>query len=83
MDQQEIGTEPEGTVQTDLSLCGWEGCEGTASTALRFRAQQGHVHNCAVHAAINREWSDVIESAPIPNCPFTHGGMWIDTPRDL
>lgn len=83
MNQQEIRTEAAGTVQTDLRLCGWEGCDETATTALRFRGQPGHVHNCDPHAATNREWADVIESAPLPNCPFPHGGMWIDTPHDL
>ena len=83
MEQTESRTEPASKVQEDVSLCGWEDCAEKATTALRFRAQPGHVHNCDPHAAINREWSDVIESAPMPNCPFTHGGMWIDTPRDL
>lgn len=70
-------------IQEDPSLCGWGDCQKRATTALRFRGQPGHVHNCDPHAAINREWSDVIESAPMPNCPFPHGGMWIDTPADL
>jgi hypothetical protein len=70
-------------LQEDLNLCGWGDCTERATTALRFRAQPGHVHNCDPHAAINREWSDVIESAPLPDCPFPHGGMWIDLPADL
>lgn len=76
-------TESSGALQEDPSLCGWEDCTEHAVTALRFRGRPGHVHNCGPHASIHREWCDVIDSAPLPSCPFQHGGMWIDYPPDL
>lgn len=64
-------------------ICGWEDCQDPATTALTFRGQPGHVHNCDPHAAINREWSDVTWSAPTP-CPLLdHGTTWTAVPRDL
>ncbi|MFD8088631.1 hypothetical protein [Streptomyces malaysiensis] len=83
--QDEPGQAPEpvGIIQEDPNLCGWEDCQTQATTALRFRDQPGHVHNCDPHAALHREWCDVIESVPLPNCPFSHGATWTDYPRDL
>lgn len=53
-------------------------CSGTctepAVEALAFRDQPGHIHDCAKHAAIVREFCDVIISAPIVDgdCPATN-----------
>lgn len=70
-------------IQKDPSLCGCGDCQAPATTALRFRDQPGHVHNCGPHAALNREWSDVTSSAPTP-CPCLHDGTaWTAYPRDL
>lgn len=51
--------------------CSSEGCPRPAVEALTLRDQPGHVHDCAEHAAVLREWCDVTYSAPIPdgNCP--------------
>jgi hypothetical protein len=64
--------------------CCWDGCPRTATHAIRFHNQNGHVHDCDRHTAHLREWSDVAEVVPLP-CPFDHGtgNMWIDAPRDL
>lgn len=49
--------------------CSVTGCDADAVTALRFRDQPGHVHVCRADEAINREWAEVVESAPMP-CPW-------------
>jgi len=67
----------------DPTLCSWEGCRQPARASLAFRNQPGHVHNCPTHEAFHREWCDVIESAPLPNCPWGHGTTWVDTPVAL
>lgn len=48
--------------------CDAEGCTADAVVALMFRGMPGHVHVCARHEAIDREWGDVVASAPMP-CP--------------
>ncbi|ONI48654.1 MULTISPECIES: hypothetical protein [unclassified Streptomyces] len=82
MTTPETEARPE-TTAPDL-LCGWEDCQETATTALTFRGQPGHVHNCNPHAAINREWSDVTSSAPMPPCTYPHDGTtYVAMPADL
>jgi hypothetical protein len=65
-------------------LCSWGDCEREATTALMFAGQAGHVHDCGPHTAIVREWSDVVESAPMP-CPWacSREPIRVEKPRDL
>lgn len=63
--------------------CDANSCTLPAVSAIRFRDQAGHVHDCSPHTAELREWCDVIEVVPLP-CPFPHGAeAWTDTPREL
>lgn len=62
--------------------CCWDGCDQPASYAVTFAGQAGHVHDCAAHVAVLREWSDVAEIVNLP-CPWVHGAIWHDQPRDL
>lgn len=48
--------------------CDADGCTVDAVTVLAFRGMPGHVHVCATHEAVDREWGDVVASAPMP-CP--------------
>ncbi|MEW2635967.1 hypothetical protein AB0903_31095 [Streptomyces sp. NPDC048389] len=80
-------TEPQtATVPTEAEAldCSWESCPRPAVVAMRFHRQYGHVHECAQHAAVLREWTDVAESVPLP-CPWDHGNgdTWIDFPPEL
>lgn len=74
---------------TDDQLpCSSEGCPNPAVEMLGFRDQDGHVHDCASHAAQLREWCDVTHSAPIRHgrCPLTDcaaTGTWVATPTRL
>jgi hypothetical protein len=49
--------------------CDLIGCSDPAVAALAFRDQPGHVHVCAPHERLDREWCDVTWSAPMP-CPL-------------
>lgn len=64
--------------------CSAEDCPNTATHAITFRDQYGHVHDCNQHTAEAREWSDVTKVVPLP-CPFSHGNgeTWIDFPTPL
>lgn len=48
--------------------CDSHGCGADAVAVLAFRGMPGHVHVCAGHEAVDREWADVIASSPMP-CP--------------
>lgn len=44
----------------DEVVCSSDGCEAAAVEVLVLRGQPGHVHDCARHAALVREWCDVV-----------------------
>ncbi len=46
-------------------------CAAVDTTLLRFAQQPGHVHVCPTHERIDREYCDVVASAPMPMsvCP--------------
>lgn len=46
-------------------------CASVATAMLRFRGQPGHVHVCPTHEGLDREYADVVDSAPMPMsvCP--------------
>lgn len=48
--------------------CDADDCTADAVTVLAFAGMPGHVHVCARHEAIDREWGAVVASAPMP-CP--------------
>jgi hypothetical protein len=62
--------------------CCSEGCRRTAVEALWFNNQLGHIHECAHHSAMVREWFDVAGSCGLP-CPLTHQIVWTDAPPGL
>lgn len=62
--------------------CCWDGCDQPAAAAVTFVGQAGHVHDCAAHVAVLREWCDVAEVVSLP-CPWVHGAIWTDAPADL
>lgn len=45
--------------------CSSEGCGRPAVETLFIRGQVGHVHDCVSHAALLREWCDVVHGEPI------------------
>ncbi len=49
--------------------CDVEGCAVEAVAILAFRGIPGHVHVCGPHERVDREWCDVVASAPMP-CPI-------------
>lgn len=53
-----------------MTECSAEGCTREAVTWLRFTGMGDllHVHVCSEDEAIDREWTDVIESGSLP-CP--------------
>lgn len=58
----------------DAVVCSSDDCDAAAVEVLVLRDQPGHVHDCAAHAAVVREWCDVVESYPMPcalgaDCP--------------
>ena len=68
-------------------VCSVVECDAVAVESLKFANQIGHVHVCPQHAAEDREWADVIASAPIvqnvcvyPGCTI---GLYIAKPTPL
>jgi hypothetical protein len=45
--------------------CSSEGCEREAAETLFLSDQIGHVHDCSQHAALLREWCDVVHGEPL------------------
>jgi gamma-glutamylcysteine synthetase len=56
---------------THVTRCSTHGCPEPPTTWLKFRGQDGHVHDCARDAWALREFCDVTESGPITDgeCP--------------
>jgi uncharacterized protein (DUF362 family) len=82
--QPETAAAP-GATLTDAGphwTCCWDDCRKQAVAAVTFRDRPGHVHDCAQHVAVLREWSDVTAVVPLP-CLLPHGTAWTAQPRDL